>query len=191
MDFFSPSLVKKYKDILKSTPGSTAFCPLAQVYRMRKDLKKAEKLCLHGLKHNPRHLGGHIALAQTHRDQGNWKEALKYLNKAKNIDPDSPKVYGLMGEIYRDRKDLESSLKAFKMVLFLKPWSKFAEQMVQQLEGAVHSETPEPFHSPSLDTKNNPNLLRLSREQRIKKLQKLLSHIEKIISLRENNQLTR
>ena len=27
MDFFSPVLVKKYKDILKATPQSTAFLP--------------------------------------------------------------------------------------------------------------------------------------------------------------------
>ena len=189
MDFFSSALVKRYHDILKATPSSTAFCPLAQIYRLRKDLDFAEKLCLHGLRHNPNHWGGHIALAQVYRDRGNWKEALKYLYKAKNIDPDNPRVYEILGEIYRDRNDTKNSLAAFKMVLFLKPWSQFAEQMVQQLENTSPLKKPQNNGLLSIKKRQTDSLSQISKQRKIKKLRKLLVHIEGIIANSTANSL--
>ena len=182
MDFFNSSLLKRYHDILKATPGSTAFCPLAQIYRLRKDLEFAEKLCLHGLKYNPNHWGGHIALAQIYRDRGNWEEALKYLYRAKNIDPDNPKVYEILGEIYRDRNDIKNSLAAFRMVLFLKPWSQFAEQMVQQLENTSPLKKAQNNALRSTTQGRADSLSQISKQRKIKKLQRLLVHIERIIA---------
>lgn len=177
MDLFSAPIVKRYQDILKAVPYSTAFCPLAQIYRMRKELDSAEKLCLQGLKYNPRHWGGHIALAQIYKDRGNQQDALKYLNKAKGIDPENPRTYELLGEIYREKRDMESSLAAFKMVLFLHPWSQFAAQMVKQLENKISS--------PEIEEEKEKNItpLKFSRRRRLKKLQKLLSHVEKLIAV--------
>ena len=184
MDFFSPSLVQTYQEILKATPESTAFCPLAQIYRLRKDLKLAEKTCFQGLMRNPNHWGGYVALAQIYRDKGDWMEAVKYLNRAKNIDPDNPKTYEILGEIYRDRNDIPNSLAAFKMVLFLKPWSQFAEQMVQQLESSASLKTEE-SHSLSqskAEGESEDSLFQLSKERKVKKLQKLLARIEQIMA---------
>lgn len=175
MDLFSASVVKRYQDILKSIPYSTAFCPLAQIYRMRKELDSAEKLCLKGLRYNPRHWAGHIALAQVYKDRGNQQKALEYLNKAKSIDPENPRTYELLGEIYRGKGDRESSLAAFKMVLFLHPWSQFAAQMVRQLEN-------KPPSSETEKKKNGASVEFSKRRRRLKKLQKLLSHVEKLIA---------
>ena len=176
MDLFSASVIKRYQDILQSAPYSTAFCPLAQIYRMRKELDSAEKLCLKGLKYNPHHWAGHIALAQIYKDKANQEKALEYLNKAKSIDPENPRTYELLGEIYREKGDMEGSLAAFKMVLFLHPWSQFAAQMVKQLENKLPSSETEK------EEKKNVPPVEFSRRRKLKKLQKLLSHVEKLIA---------
>ena len=176
MDLFSAAVVKRYQDILKSIPYSTAFCPLAQIYRMQKELDSAEELCLKGLQYNPRHWAGHIALAQIYKDRGNPQKALEYLSKARSIDPENPRTYELLGEIYREKGDMESSLAAFKMVLFLHPWSQFAAQMVKQLENKMPSSKTEK------EKKKNVTSVEFSRRRKLKKLQKLLSHVEKLIA---------
>lgn len=178
MDLFSASVVKRYRDILKAVPYSTAFCPLAQIYRMRKELDSAEQICLQGLKHNPRHWGGHVALAQIYKDKGNSQKAIDYLNKAKSIDTENPKVYELLGEIHREKGDMESALAAFQMVLFLHPWSQFAAQMVKQLKNKITSPESETKEIPKEQTVS----LNFSRRRRLKKLQKLLSHVENLIA---------
>ena len=108
------------------------------------------------------------------------------MNRAKNIDPDNPRVYEILGEIYRDRNDIESSLAAFKMVLFLKPWSQFAEQTVQQLESVASSKTAD--DKPFSTIEGDPySFSRIFKERKIKKLQKLLAHIEKVIATTATN----
>ena len=185
---FSQTLVKRYQDILKADPGSTAFCPLAQVYRMRKELSRAEKLCLEGLKHNPHHQAGYIALAQTYKDRGDGKSALKYLNKAKELNPENPTIYGLLGEVYRDRGDMESSLAAFRMLLFFKPWSAFASQMVQQMENAAPGQEAANGNDISFQKNSKEEGLgRAVKEEKLRKLQRLLARMEKALLIAEHS----
>ena len=136
MDLFSSAVVKRYERILRENPKSPAFCPLAEIYRMRKETDVAERLCLQGLKRHPRHYGGRIALARIYRDKDRLPEALQQLSRAKGIDPENPVAYELTGEICLQQKNSAAALQAYKMVLFLNPWNRFAAQIVRQSESS-------------------------------------------------------
>ena len=132
MDPFSSAVARRYEKILRENPRSPAFCPLAQIYRMRKETDSAERLCLQGLKHHPRHYGGHIVLARIYKDKDRPQEALRRLSRAKGLDPENPAAYRLAGEIYLQQKNTAAALQAYKMVLFLNPWDRFAAQIIRE-----------------------------------------------------------
>ena len=144
MDLFSSAVVKRYERILRENPKSPAFCPLAEIYRMRKETAAAEKLCLQGLKRRPRHYGGRIVLARIYRDKNRLPEALQQLSRAKGLDPENPLAYELTGEICLQQKDSAAALQNYKMVLFLNPWNRFAAQIVRQSEAGAADGTAGP-----------------------------------------------
>ena len=174
MDLFNPILVKKYEDILTQHPESKVFYPLAQIYRMKKQLKKAEELCLEGLTHHPNHSPAYITLAQIYRDQHKIEKSIKTLKKAQELSPDNPQIYQIFGEIYQDQKNMEKSLWAYKMVLFLSPWDSFAKKIVEQLEKPLLKEETS-YATPtavSLQSKT------LTQKKKMEKLQKLLRLVD-------------
>ena len=174
MDLFNPFLIKKYESLLKKNPYSKIFCPLAQIYRSRKELKKAQEICKKGLQSNPSYFMGYIVQAQIYKDQGRFKESLGSLHQAKALSPDNVKTYQLYGEIYMEQKDIERTLSAFKMILFLRPSDAFAKKVVEQLEDALSKE---------VITKNSEEPMSptraIKKEKQIGKLQNIMAHIEK------------
>ena len=191
MDMFNPLLVKKYEEILKANPQSKVFCSLAQVYRMEKNLKKAEKICLQGISHNPSYSAGYVLLAKIHRDSNKIDRALAILNQAKELGPENHQVYQLLGEIYREKREPLKTLSAFKMVLFLKPWDQTAKKTVEHLETmllvekAVEKTEEAAAPKSARETKQKaraPDFLDLKKGKKRKKmqrLQKILSRLER------------
>ncbi len=182
MDLFNPFLIKKYKSLLVANPKSKVFCPLAQVYRLKKELKKAEEICLKGIQYNPSYAVGYILLAKIYKDQNQTSKALKALNKAKELSPDNHQIYQLLGEIYREEEDLEKTLAAFKMVSFIRPWDQTAKKTIQHLERALSQKHN--WIKKSTDQEKGSQIqspIKNDRKsQKIQKLQKLLSRIERL-----------
>ena len=185
MDLFNPFLVKTYQEILAKNPTSKVFCPLSQVYRLKKELEKAKLTCLRGITHNPSYSAGYITLAQIYGDENNTEEALAALNRARELSPDNPKVYQIFGELYQKKNDIEKTLWAFKMVLFLRPWDGTAQKIVKQLEKALFKTARPQAAVPPL--REAPPALsaesaRLTKRRKMEKLQRLLARIEKHIA---------
>ena len=180
MDLFNPFLVKTYQDILEKDPTSKVFCPLAQIYRLKKDLKTARQVCLQGIKYNPSYSAGYITLAQICGEEDQIEKALTALNKARELNPDNPKVYQIFGELYQKKKNIEKTLWAFKMVLFLRPWDQTARKIVQQLEKTLFKKTS---LSPPPQEENRSHIL---RRKKMEKLQKFLTRIENHLAMVEN-----
>ena len=179
MDFHSPALTKIYENLLKESPSSSAFAPLAEIYHLRGERGRAKVLCLEGLRKNPHHSAGYIALAQIYREEGKAQSALKQLVKAARLDAENPQIYKLMGEIYRDLKDLDSALEAFELALFLKPFSRFAKATVQELQKSAAfsgKPNPKPEEAPKTAFHGSPLTMK-----KLKKLQALLLRVEKRI----------
>ena len=183
MDLFNPFLIKKYENILKKNPNSKIFCPLAQIYRSRKDFERAKTLCEKGLQRNPTYSAGYLVQAQIYKDQGYQEEALNSLHQAKALSPDNTQMYQLYGEIYMEQRDIPKTLSAFKMILFIRPWDKFAQRVVEQLEGVASKEVlmkkSENQDAPKekSEIKNSPSFI--LKQKKIRKLQNLMAHIEK------------
>ncbi|MGI9548662.1 MAG: tetratricopeptide repeat protein [Bdellovibrionales bacterium] len=179
MNLFNPFLIRKYKSLLAKNPKSKIFCPIAQIYRMSKEFEKARKICLKGIQENPTYATGYIVLAKIYKDQNKIDLAFKSLNKAKELSPDNYQIYQLFGEIYREKKDLEKTLSAFKMVSFLKPWDQTAKKTVQHLENTVSRKDQwiQKSQSP-LKTPMSYSLEQSRSSQKLQKLQKLLAKIE-------------
>ena len=186
MDLFNPFLIKKYENILVKNPKSKVFCPLAQVYRLRKKLEKAEKICLNGIQYNPTYATGYILLAKIYKDQNQTSKSLETLNKAKELSPDNYQIYQLYGEIYKEQKKLPETLAAFKMVSFIKPWDQNAKKTVQHLE-KILSQQQDWIKKPEDQKKPlSQNYAKNTKSQKIQKLQKLLSQIERLSADRQN-----
>ncbi len=154
---FNPLLVEKYEEILRASPGSKVFSSLAQIYRARKQLKKAEKICLQGISHNPSYSAGYVLLAKIHRDKGDSRQALAILNQARELGPDNYQVYQLLGEIHREMRDPAGTLSAFKMVLFLRPWDQTAKKTVEHLEAMLPPEDIEAALPPKEQPQGQPS----------------------------------
>lgn len=183
MEPINPLLVKRYENILVEDPKSKIFCPLAQIYILKKDLKKAEEVCLKGIEHNPNYAKGHITLAKIYVEQKKWDEALKTVGYAKNISPDSHQIYQILASIYTEKKDLEKTLAAHKMLIFMRPWDKETSKTIHHLEKILSLQKDQNLQ-PSLNQKIDQidsSKNRKSVEQ-IKALQKLLAHIDHLIS---------
>ena len=183
MDLFNPFLVKTYQEILAKNPTSKVFCPLSQVYRLKKELEKARLTCLRGITYNPSYSAGYITLAQIYGDENNTEEALAALNRARELSPENPKVYQIFGELYQKKNDIEKTLWAFKMVLFLRPWDGTARKIVSQLEKALCKNARSGVDpAPSLQADpaaSQAESARRTRRRKMEKLQRFLSRIEK------------
>ena len=188
MDLFNPFLVKTYQDILNKDPTSKVFCPLAQIYRLKKDLETAKQICLRGIIHNSSYSAGYITLAQIYGEEDNTEEALAALNRARELSPNNPKVYQIFGEIYQKKNDIEKTLWAFKMVLFIRPWDQTAQKIVQQLEKTLFKKirSPSPPPLPEEDPSLHSESAHIIRQKKMEKLQKFLTRIEKRLAIGEN-----
>ena len=179
MDLFNPFLVKTYQDILDKNPDSKVFCPLAQIYRMKNETEKAKELCRRGIRHNPSYSAGYIVLARIHIEENDRDSALSVLNSARELSPENPKIYRLFGELYQKSNDIEKTLWAFKMVLFLRPWDKTARKIVRQLERSLFKSRPQTPPNPEEGLALEKGRMSAGRRKKVEQLQKFLSRIEK------------
>ena len=158
------ALLKKYHSIYKKAPESRIFALLADLYRQKRDLKKALSLCEEGLKQHPSFSAGLIAKALILRDLGHRKECAEILEKAIKLAPESLLAHSLLGQIYLRMRDHVNTLKAYKIVLSLDPGNIKARHIVQKLE---------PFEEAGKNL--SPKMLK--QKNKIKKLKNLLQKI--------------
>lgn len=140
MSKIDAAAIEKFQLALQKDPNSQVFAPLAEAYREMKLLKEAEKTVRDGMKRHPNFVGGLVTLAKILRDLGRYQEAIAPLKKAAQLAPENILAHQLMAEIYLANRQPKDSLKAFKMVLFLNPGSKAAQNAVSKLESLTADE---------------------------------------------------
>ena len=130
----NPALIKRYLAAYKKNPKSRVFALLAEVYRKKGNIEKALALCQKGLKEHPQFALGHIALALIFMDMNKLEMAAEALEKATDFSPENIFAYNLLGQTWLQLKNPEKTLQAYKMVLFLDPGNKKAENIIKKLE---------------------------------------------------------
>lgn len=126
--------IEKFQIALQKDPNSQVFATLAEAYREMHMYKEAETVVRNGMWRHPNFVGGLVIFAKIMRDLGNFQEALAPLKKAAQLAPENILAHQLMAEVYLANKQPKESLKAYKMVLFLNPNSKIAQNAVSKLE---------------------------------------------------------
>ncbi len=126
--------IEKFQIALQKDPNSQVFATLAEAYREMHMYKEAETVVRNGMWRHPNFVGGLVTFAKIMRDLGNFQEALAPLKKAAQLAPENILAHQLMAEVYLANKQPKESLKAYKMVLFLNPNSKVAQNAVSKLE---------------------------------------------------------
>ena len=132
--------LKKYLHIYRKNPRSKVFVLLSEIYRKRGDKAKALELCQKGLEFHPQLSTGHIAQALVLLDMGKLERASQALETATQISPENILAYKLLGQCYLKLKKPFKTLSAYKMLLFLDPHNKTAQNIVKKLEPTTASQ---------------------------------------------------
>ena len=131
---YSKEVIEKYRSLLKQTPDSQVFAPLAEAYRENGDLELAEKVCKEGLRKHPSHTSAWVILGKILKDKNYWDEGIKALNQALKLSANNILAHQLLGEIYLEKRDTTAAMKSFKMVLLLNPHNQKVKKILERIE---------------------------------------------------------
>lgn len=137
MAFYSAEFIKTLQKELQNKPRSKSFSTLAHVYYTEGEIAKAKSLCLEGLKYHPSYCAPHLLLADIYFTEKDFDQALKALNQAQALQPNNAKIYEKRAHIYTKQGLIEESLRAYKMLLVVRPDHQVALDYVSYLEKIV------------------------------------------------------
>jgi tetratricopeptide (TPR) repeat protein len=131
---YPKDIIEKYRGVLKKTPDSQVFAPLAEAYRENGEIDLAEKVCKEGLRRHPSHTSAWVILGKILKDKKNWDEAVKALTQALKLSGSNILAHQLLGEIYLEKRDTSHAIKSFKMVLLLNPHHTKVKKILERIE---------------------------------------------------------
>ena len=129
-------VVEKYQILLRHNPHSQVFAPLADAYLERGLDLQAEELLMQGTQRHPLFTSGFVILGKAKLKMGKFDEAELALRKAIQLSSQNILAHQILGDTYLAQKKPFEALKAYKMVLFLNPYSAKAKQAIDRLESA-------------------------------------------------------
>ncbi len=126
--------IEKYHQEYDKNPKSKVFAPLADAYRKLGEHNQALNIAQNGLVHHPSFSGGHIVLGRVYMDLEQNIKAIECLEKACKLSPENILGQQLLADLYLKEQMVKKALASYKMVLFLKPNDKTAQERVKKLE---------------------------------------------------------
>ncbi|MCB0348851.1 MAG: tetratricopeptide repeat protein [Bdellovibrionales bacterium] len=150
MNSINPELVERYQLLYQEDPKSKVFAPLAEAYRKMGMIEEALRVAKEGVSHHPHFPSGRVALAKVLLDKKQLDMAVEHLQHAVDISPENVLAQSLLAKTMMDLRRPKDALKAYKMLLFLNPDHKIAQNAVKRLE----SLSAEDFDSDIFSFKN-------------------------------------
>lgn len=135
-NMISADVIEKYQTILRHNPGSQVFAPLADAYLERGLTLQAEDLAKTGTERHPLFAGGFLILGKIYLKTNKPAEAEIVLQKCIQLSPQNILAHQYLGDCYLAQKMPIEALRAYKMTLFLNPYSAKAKKAVEKLESA-------------------------------------------------------
>jgi len=132
----SADVIEKYQQLMRHNPQSQVFAPLADAYLQRGLDMQALELATLGTQRHPTFPAGFLVLGKIQLKLKKLKEAELSLQKAIELSPQNILAHQLLGDVYLEQRHPLEALKAYKMVLFLNPYSQKAKLAVEKLETA-------------------------------------------------------
>lgn len=132
----SADVIEKYQELMRHNPQSQVFAPLADAYLERGLDMQALELATLGTQRHPNFPAGFLVLGKIQLKLKKLKEAELSLQRAIELSPQNILAHQLLGDVYLEQRHPLEALKAYKMVLFLNPYSQKAKMAVEKLETA-------------------------------------------------------
>jgi tetratricopeptide (TPR) repeat protein len=120
------------------------FAPLANEYRKAGHVDEAIALCRAHLPQQPGHMSGHIVFGQALYEKGELDQAGDVFQTALQLDPENLIALRHLGDIARERNDIEGARAWFRRVLDADPRNEEIVAQLAALDG-IESATATPY----------------------------------------------
>ena len=127
-------LKRVYSKILKKSPDSMLYLPLASVFYRNNSLDGAIKILQKELSENPRHMTAKSFLAFIYYEKGDIDKAIGLFNNVISNCPDNYTAHKTLVNCYIEKDDYKSALWALKISAGLFPSDKKIKDRIGQLE---------------------------------------------------------
>lgn len=135
-EMISADVIEKYQTIMRHNPASQVFAPLADAYLERGLTLQAEELATTGTERHPLFPAGFLVLGKIFLKINKFDEAEVAFKKCVELAPQNILAHQFLGDTYLSLKKPIEALRAYKMTLFLNPYSAKAKKAVEKLESA-------------------------------------------------------
>lgn len=185
----SADVIEKYQTILRHNPASQVFAPLADAYLERGLTLQAEDLAKTGTERHPTYPAGFLVIGKVFLKQEKFEDAERALQKCIELSPQNILAHQLLGDCYLAMKNPLEALKAYKMTLFLNPYSAKARKAVEKLESASALEFEEDtFAMAKLSDLKQVQKNQVDDENNVKSLKPILQLVDAFLIRGDKNQ---
>jgi len=134
MSQYNPKKIEEMQMVLLKNPRSPVFARLAEAYRKMSLLEEALEVTTRGVKHNPEYVSGLVAHAKILYELKDYRQAIKFLQKAHALKPENLLALKLLGHGYVKLRQHKEALRTFKKLLIVKPDDEMALKFIKKWE---------------------------------------------------------
>lgn len=138
--------IEKLKTKVEKDLNSRLFVPLAEEYRKEGMLDEAISVLLDGLDRQPGYTSARVALGRLYLEKDMINEARSEFEKVVSAIPDNLFAHKKLAEIYKDLRETDKAIAAYREVVKLNPLDEDAKTSLENLENIAYkpaAETPE------------------------------------------------
>ncbi len=164
----NPSGVRRLQAEVARDPGSLAFVPLADLYRVQGRLDIARRVCVRGLHRHPTHVEAHYVLGRIYRDASDTEKAYDEWDIALRLDPFDLASRRAIAFLCIERGELEEAARHLRRALTLDPDDPRLRRALRLVEAGGRKAGPDPAYWEGVHALLAPRLETFVRESRVR-----------------------
>ncbi|HEX7240067.1 MAG TPA: roadblock/LC7 domain-containing protein [Longimicrobiaceae bacterium] len=142
----NPAQVRQWSEEVARDPGTLAFFPLAEAYRLDGRRDAALRLCLRGLERHPTNVEGHYLLGLLYREGGDLVKAADEWGMALSLDPEHAGARRETGLLAAERAEWGSALHHLERAAAADPGDEAVREAVARVRALA---APAPVTAPA------------------------------------------
>jgi tetratricopeptide (TPR) repeat protein len=160
--------VRRLQAEVARDPGSLAFVPLADLYRVQGRLDIARRVCVRGLHRHPTHVEAHYVLGRIYRDAADVEKAYDEWDIALRLDPLDLASRRAIAFLCIERGNLEEAERHVRQALALDPDDPRLRRALRIVEGGGRKNGADASYWENVHTLLEPRLEGFLRESRVR-----------------------
>jgi len=169
--------IAKCEKILASEPNSQIFAALAEAYRKKGDTKKAQDVCIQGLKVHPNYSPARVVLSKIFIDKENFNAAYEELKKAINASGRTRSIDILESEILIRRGQIPEARVILEKLFSSDPKNETVKHLLSLIASGIA------VSSSNLDLPDISFNLKSEREINLSDLIRILKVIPRVVGV--------